>query len=334
MCQVSVVVPTYKHPELLQCCLNALIMQDFEPDEYEIIIVDDANCEETCQQVLCWVQQVRTERLTKQERMPMVCYIPVETSYHGPAIARNLGWKAARSPIIAFTDDDCIPFPDWLTKGVEAFSTSQHIAAVSGRVIMPLPETPTDYEYNAAHLETCEFVTANCFYRRDVLLDMGGFDERFTMAWREDSDLFFTLLKHGKTYVCAPEVQVLHPVRPASWGVSIHQQRKSMFNALLYKKHPTLYRERIQAAPPWHYYGIVLALLMGMFGLIRRSELLMVSGFGLWGWFTARFCMHRLEHTSHAPSHIVEMIVTSVLIPPLAIFWRIVGMFKFRVPFL
>lgn len=264
----------------------------------------------------------------------MVHYIPVETSYHGPAIARNLGWKAAKSPIIAFTDDDCIPFPDWLTKGVEAFSASQDIAAVSGRVIMPLPEIPTDYEYNAAHLETSEFVTANCFYRRDVLLDMGGFDERFTMAWREDSDLFFTLLTHGKTYVCTPEVQVVHPVRPASWGVSIRQQRKSMFNALLYKKHPALYRERIQSSPPWHYYGIVLAFLTGMIGLIGRSKLLMVSGFGVWGWFTARFCMHRLEHTSHAPSHIVEMIVTSVLIPPLAIFWRIVGIFKFRVPFL
>lgn len=334
MCQVSVVVPTYKHPELLQCCLNALIMQDFEHDEYEIIVVDDANCEETRQQVLCWVKQVRAKRLAKQERMPMVRYIPVKTRYHGPAIARNLGWKAAKSSIIAFTDDDCIPFPNWLTTGVEVFSQHNDIAAASGKVIMPLPEIPTDYEYNAAHLETSEFVTANCFYRRDVLLDMGGFDERFTMAWREDSDLFFTLLTHGKTYVCAPEVQVLHPVRPASWGVSIRQQRKSMFNALLYKKHPTLYRERIQVAPPWHYYGIVLAFLTGIVGLIRRSKLLMVSGFGLWGWWTARFCMRRLQHTSHAPSHIVEMIVTSLLIPPIAIYWRILGMFKFRVPFL
>ena len=334
MCQVSVVVPTYKHPELLQCCLNALIMQDFEPDEYEIIVVDDANCEETRQQVLCWRKQVKAERLAKHEDMPNVRYISVETPCHGPAIARNLGWRVAKSPIIAFTDDDCIPFSNWLTMGVEAFSESDDIAAVSGRIIMPLPENPTDYEYNASHLETSEFVTANCFYRREALCDMGGFDERFTMAWREDSDLFFILLEHGKTYVCAPEVQVLHPVRPASWGVSIRQQRKSMFNALLYKKHPTLYRERIQASPPWHYYGIVLVFLIGLFGCIRRSKLLILGGFGLWGWFTARFCMRRLQHTSHAPSHIMEMIVTSVLIPPLAIFWRIVGMVKFHVPFL
>ena len=334
MCRVSVVVPTYKHPELLQCCLNALIEQDFEPDEYEIIVVDDANCEETRQQVICWTEQVRIERREKREVMPSIRYIAVKTRQHGPAIARNLGWRAAHSSIIAFTDDDCIPFSDWLTKGVAAFSHSNDIAAVSGRVIMPLPETPTDYEYNAAHLETSEFVTANCLYRRDALIHLGGFDERFTAAWREDSDLFFTLLEHGKKYVYAPEVQVLHPVRPASWGVSLRQQRKSMFNALLYKKHPSLYRKRIQSSPPWHYYAIVSAFLIAMLGFVRRSNVMIVCGFGLWGWLTTRFCLRRLQHTSHTPSHILEMMVTSIFIPPLAIYWRMVGMFKFRVPFL
>src|SRR5207244_12953942 len=72
-----------------------------------------------------------------------------------------------------------------------------------------------------------------------------------------------------KAFVDAPDAVVVHPLRPASWGVSLRQQRKSMFNALLYKKHPRLYREKIQAAPPWHYYGIVgalLALLVGVGG--------------------------------------------------------------------
>lgn len=328
MCRVSVVVPTYKHPQLLQRCLNALLTQNFAPEEYEILVVDDANCDETRQQVACVSEQARRNGHTLR-------YIPVcSINRHGPAIARNLGWRAARSPIIAFTDDDCIPFPDWLKAGVEAFSVSSDIVAVSGRVIMPLPDRPTDYEYNAAHLETSEFVTANCFYRRETLLQVGGFDERFTAAWREDSDLFFTLLERDMKCLCVAEVRVLHPVRPASWGVSVKQQRKSMFNALLYKKHPILYRERIQATPPWHYYGIVAALVVFGIGLVRKSSLLAVSGFGLWSWLTGGFCLRRLRHTSRAPSHIAEMIVTSLLIPPIAIFWRIVGMIKFRVPFL
>src|SRR6266702_7252903 len=106
---------------------------------------------------------------------------------------------------------------------------------------------------------------------------VGGFDERFSMAWREDSDLVFRLVDHfssGSTssLLYAPAAVVVHPIRPASWGVSLKQQRKSMFNALLYKKHPALYRQRIQAAPPWHYYAIVGALLVVIGALLGRKQ--------------------------------------------------------------
>jgi len=208
------------------------------------------------------------------------------------------------------------------------------IDGVAGRLIMPLPEHPTDYEYNAATLAGCEFVTANCFYRKELLERVGGFDERFTAAWREDSDLNFRMLDAGARFTNAPEAIVVHPVRPAFWGVSIFQQRKSMFNALLYKKHPVQYRQKIQASPPWHYYSIVGALLLALMGLMRRSKLLAWLGLALWTYQSGRFCQQRLTHTSHAPKHIAEMIITSMLLPPLAIFWRLRGAIKFRVWFL
>lgn len=63
----------------------------------------------------------------------------------------------------------------------------------------------------------------------------GGFDERFRMAWREDSDLHFRSLERSYKLGHAPMAKVIHPVRPARWGISVHEQRKSMFNALLYK---------------------------------------------------------------------------------------------------
>ena len=55
--------------------------------------------------------------------------------------------------------------------------------------------------------------------------------------------------------VRVPEATVVHAVRPAQWGVRVRQQRKNLFNALLYKKHPVLYRRKIQAAPPITYGG-------------------------------------------------------------------------------
>jgi GT2 family glycosyltransferase len=324
MVSVSVVVPTYKRPDLLELCLEALLAQDFPSTDYEVIIADDAACEETRNQVECRSKRVKACGHT-------VCYIAV-TESHGPAAARNRGWRAARGEVIAFTDDDCIPSPGWLKAGLAAMSDG--IVGVAGRLNMPIPAIPTDYEYSATGLMECDFVTANCFYRREALEAIGGFDERFTAAWREDSDLIFTLRERGACVTCAPDAVVVHPIRPAPWGVSIKQQRKSLFNALLYKKHPVLYRQYIQAAPPWHYYGIVGALLVMLMGVSRRSGILALIGLGLWTWLTGRFCMQRLRHTSHAPRHVTEMIVTSAAIPPLAIFWRLRGALKFRVLFL
>lgn len=330
--RVSVVVPTYRRPALLERCLTALAAQDLGPRCYEIIVGDDANSAETRQQVRRWAAGTGVA--------PPVTYLPVGGTAHGPAAARNCGWRRAAGEIVAFTDDDCIPTPGWLRAGLAAFArchdggAGEAVAGAWGRVTVPLPTVPTDYERNAAGLEQGEAVTANCFYRRAVLEAVGGFDERFTMAWREDSDLLFTLLERGARVVPAPEAVVVHPVRPAAWGVSLRQQRKSLFNALLYKKHPALYRLRIQAAPPWRYYRIigllVVALGAGLTGQRRPAALAGAA----WAVMTARFCMHRLAGTSHALRHVAEMAVTSALIPPWAILWRLRGALKYRVFFL
>jgi glycosyltransferase involved in cell wall biosynthesis len=323
----SVVVPTYKRLDLLIRCLTALIEQDIDPTTYEILIADDAVCDETRREVESWATRLSACGHT-------LCYIPV-TGTHGPAAARNAGWRAASGKIIAFTDDDCLPTPGWLQAGIAAFTGD--VVGVSGRLIVPLCHTPTDYERNAAQLATAQFVTANCFYRRECLEAIGGFDERFTAAWREDSDVIFTLTKRycrNNAFVYAPDAVVIHPIRPAQWGVSLKQQRKSMFNALLYKKHPELYRQKIQSAPPWHYYGILGALFALLLGLLARKQSLSFVAACLWLLLTGRFCLHRLHGTSRTRRHIAEMLVTSLLIPPLAIFWRLRGAIKFRVFFL
>lgn len=333
--RASVVVPTYKRPDLLAQCLQALLAQDFAPSEYEIIIVDDAACEQTQQQILRCAEQARQYGHT-------VRYLPMNTPHqHGPAAARNKGWRAAVGQVIAFTDDDCLPDPGWLKAGVSHLEHSAFVGA-TGRIIVPLTNAPTDYEYNAAHLEHSLFVTANCFYCAETLQAVGGFDERFTAAWREDTDLFFTLRTRNALLTTAPDALVVHPIRPARWGVSLQQQRKSMFNALLYKKHPHLYRQEVQATPPWHYYGMIVALSAFLTGLLTNSRSHSRPGprfitrvaLLIWIVLTGRFCVQRLKHTSHAPGHVLEMIVTSALIPPLAIFWRLRGAIKFRVFFL
>src|SRR5690606_26512499 len=138
--------------------------------------------------------------------------------------ARNEGWRNARGPVIAFTDDDTVPDAGWLAAGLAAMVDG--VAAVTGRIEMPLPAKPSDIEVDAAGLTRAEFVTANCFVRRDVLEEVNGFDERFSMAWREDSDLHFNLLERGHKIVRAPDALVVHPLRDMRFAAGIGMQKK------------------------------------------------------------------------------------------------------------
>lgn len=320
---VSVVVPTLRRPDMLGHCLAALLSQRMDPARFEIIVVDDGPDAATQDAVSDWAMLVR-------ERGPVITYI-ASNGPHGPAAARNRGWRAARGDIIAFTDDDTVAAPDWLENGLRAFDQAD-VQAVWGRIVMPLAGQPTDYERDAKGLENAEFVTANCFCPRQVLEQLGGFDERFRRAWREDADLYFRLLERTGRVVHAPAAVVTHPIRPASWGVSLSQQSKILFDALLYKKHPLLYRQKIRAAPRWDYYVIVAALTVGGTALAAGWPMVAVAAGIVWLVLTARFCLMRLAPTVKTASHVAEMIVTSALIPPLAVFWRLCGAVRFRVP--
>lgn len=320
---VSVVVPTCGRLDLLDRCLDALTRQTLPGRHYEVIIVDDEPNHSTLHLVAGW-------RARTLERGPRLVYVS-NAGPHGPAAARNRGWNVALAPIIAFTDDDTVPAPDWLAQGLAAFG--DHVDAVCGRIEMPLPAVPTDYQRDAGRLELAEFVTANCFCRKRVLQRLQGFDERFTSPWREDSDLHFRLLGIDAAIVHAPQALVVHPVRPAPWGVSLLQVRKIAFDALLYKKHPRLYREKIQPAPRWDYYAVVLALLLAA-GAALAGQFLLAGVAGIaWLALTLRFCAQRLAGTAKTVSHVAEMLVTSALIPPLAVFWRLTGAIRFRVRF-
>lgn len=313
---VSVVVPTCRRHDLLKACLAALDGQHFDAGGYEVLVCDDA-AEEAARRLVA--------SFAAQAAGP-IRYLPVLAG-HGPAAARNLGWRAARGRLIAFTDDDCLPQPGWLRAGVDALEAGAD--AAWGRLEMPLPPSPTDYELDAAGLSRAVFVTANCFCRRAALERVGGFDERFTAAWREDTDLYFSLLEGGCHVAHVPDAVVVHPVRPAAWGVSLRQQAKTRFDVLLRKKHPALYGRRIPPLPR-SYYAIVAALLAAAAGAVLRQPALALSGALACGVLTLLFCARRLRGASKAPSHVAEMALTSALIPPLSLYWRLRGLLAFR----
>src|SRR4051812_32996176 len=124
--KISVVVPTYKRPELLMRCLHSLVDQYFDEKDYEIIVVSDGPDELAKHIVSVW-----TETYSNQLR-----YVALPEK-RGPAAARNAGWKRANAELVAFTDDDCMPDPRWLQNIWDGWNQQKEIV-YTGRIIVPL----------------------------------------------------------------------------------------------------------------------------------------------------------------------------------------------------
>jgi glycosyltransferase involved in cell wall biosynthesis len=318
---ISVVIPTYQRPALLLRCLEAVLHQRFAKQDYEIIVVSDGEDPATRQSLASM----------PVGKFPLVDYYELPRKA-GPAASRNFGSMLSRGELVVFTDDDCIPDESWLQSLWQAYENHRmEEVAFSGHTIVPITGEPTDYERNISRLASAEFITANCACTKKALYRVGGFDERFRMAWREDSDLQFKFIQHHIPILRVDGAIVTHPVRKAPWGVSIKEERKGMFNALLYKKYPGLYRQKIQPEPPWHYYAISVCLIMSLSGLATDRPVAGIAGFSGWVLLTSWFAWKRLKNTSHSWQHVSEMMFTSAVIPVLSLFWKFYGSWKYRV---
>ncbi|KAA0992621.1 glycosyltransferase family 2 protein [Dyadobacter aurulentus] len=322
---ISVVIPTLRRPALLHKCLNAILAQHCPDFSFDVTIVSDG-------------PDAATESLVqkiKSGHPGFPLYFHSLEKKAGPAAARNYGWKKSTGELIVFTDDDCIPSATWLAGYWTRYrANSQNVIAFTGKVEVPIPAKPTDYEKNVSHLSTAEFITANCACTRTALELVDGFDEAFPVAWREDSDLQFRLMKKQVAIVNVQQAAVCHPVRPASWGSSLRDQQKSMFNALLFKKHPGFYRKRIAESPVWNYYVIFFSTIAAFLAAVFAAPALLAPALLCWLLAVVGFLFKRLKGTDPSVSHRLEMIVTSILIPYLSIYWTIRGALRYKVFFL
>ena len=321
--QVSVVVPTRGRLDLLERSLAALARQDFAAGAFEIIVVDSAPHRNTLQLVAGW-------RARTLDRGMRLVYVAGDGA-RAPGAARNRGWRIAKAPIIAFTGEGMVAAPDWLSQGLAGFNDQTDV--LCGRIESPHRPVPAAHERDAGAPAAADIVAANCFCRRGVLDALGGFDERFGAGWREDIELHFRLLKMHANIARSPLATVVHPAPPAPWGASLLELHKISFDALLFKKHPELYRQKIHRLPRWEEYAIVAALVVAVSGLTAGHEIGSVIGCGAWLVLTAILAIRRLDGAAHTAANIADMLITSALIPPVAVFWRLLGAIKYRVRF-
>jgi glycosyltransferase involved in cell wall biosynthesis len=244
----------------------------------------------------------------------------------GPAAARNIGWRATTATWVAFLDDDVELPPDWVSSLVADLSqVPDDVVAVQGRVVVPADGPRlTDWERQTRGLESAQWATADMAYRRQVLVAVGGFDERFRRAYREDADLGLRTSELGR--IVSGTRAVNHPVRAAPWSVSIARQRGNADDALMAQRHGADWRTRA-GAPPGAFRSHVVtttALLSAGALAIGRSRYAFAPA-AVWFASAARFAWKRIAPGPRDRREVATMVVTSLVIPPVAVWWRVQG---------
>jgi GT2 family glycosyltransferase len=255
---ISVVVATCDRPERLRRLLAGLRAQDLDGGRFEVIVVDDG-------------VSPATSRLLEQERSAGGLSLRTSRTEgrRGPARARNIGWRQAAAPLVAFTDDDCVPASSWLASGL-ARAEEFPGAIVQG------PTEPDPAELGnvsvfsrtirqaqlGPHYETC-----NIFYPRALLERLGGFDESFgARSAGEDTDLAWRALGSGGTSVFAPDARVLHAVEDVGPARTLRLATRWTSCVRLLAEYPQtrVMLERGLFWNVWHY--MLLRCAIALFG--------------------------------------------------------------------
>ena len=246
----------------------------------------------------------------------------------GPAAARNLGWQAARHEWMVFLDDDVVPGDGWLRTLATDIAVPAGVGGVQGILDVPLPpgRRPTDWERVTAALAEGRWLTADMAYRVDALRAVGGFDERFPAAFREDADLAYRVRRAGWVLVRGRR-RTVHPVRPESPWISVRVQRGNADDALLRRLYGARWRTDLELPPGrrGRHAAITAAALAAL--LSRRLRPVAATA---WLAGTAEFAWARIAPGPRTPREVATMLVTSAVIPPLAVGHWCLGWWRSR----
>jgi GT2 family glycosyltransferase len=253
-----VVIPTARRETRLAFALEALAGQTLPRERFEVVVVraDDPG-----------------PKASAPDGLP-VRFIAAGPG-SGAAASRNVGWRAAEAPLIAFTDDDCRPAPDWLERLLDA-STSKGDGA---RIFQGRTEPDPDELIRLHGLATTQTIrgptawyqTCNIAYPRALLERLGGFDERFDGG--EDADLGLRAVEAGATRDFVDDACVWHAVHSRHVWQAVRDHAKWHTIPLVVAEHPQQ-REALELGLFWRAgHPRVLLAAAGVLGF-RRHPLL------------------------------------------------------------
>jgi len=313
---ISIVVPGQGDEALLRRCLEALTAQTLAANRYEIIVVEEAIHPAT--------QKLLAELRTRNGAQPQFVHV-CSAPRAGIAASCNAGWRNARGAVVGFIGVDGVAHCGWLAAGLAIIEEGAAAAVGRSSSMHPIP-----YAQRWEPITRSYFSATNLFVHAVWLRGTGGFDERFVLASGAVCDLLCSVTESGG------KVSYCHDARVAYQGGLqdgtrwLNEQRRFSYDALLYKRHPALYRRHIHRRADWRYYTIVFALLSAASALIFHDAALGALGIALWLALTFELFQQRWQQSSRQECRMCVALLEAVLLPPVAVFWRVVGAITFR----
>jgi histidinol-phosphate phosphatase family protein len=316
MIDYSVVIPTIGRDSLYR--LVAELDGSAGPRPSQVILVDD--------------RADPTPPLRLETSLPVAV---LHSGGRGPAAARNVGWRGARTPWICFLDDDVVPQPNWFAALADDLVDAETADAAGSQGVIEVPRVAgrraTDDERRTQRLAEARWITADMAYRRSALVAAGGFDERFPRAYREDSDFAWRITLSGNN-IAQGQRRCAHPIAPATLMSSVRAQIGNRDNALMRRKHGRAWRTAVgegRGRLPAHVLTCMVAI-SGVFALLAGRWRFARVAAEVWAALTAEFAVRRFWSGPHTPAEAARILLTSTLIPPAAVLHRLRGEWTFR----
>ena len=211
MRDVTVVVAVYNGASTIAACVSSLLAVRYPRECFEIIVVDNASTDETLDRLRPFGEEIRV----------------LHEATRGVSAARNTGVRAARSPLIAFTDADIVVEAGWLTALVAPLDDPV-VGVVGGPILSRIGGNRIERFGEVIHdqrraIETEQrpyVISANWASRREVLSTVGHFDEALLRG--QDVDLAWRIVQAGYRLVYAPDAIVRHLNERTIWGL-VHE---------------------------------------------------------------------------------------------------------------
>ena len=227
--RISVVVCTYRNPDLLEKALLSLTNQTLDARSFEVIVVDNNSNDSTPDVVA---------------RFPSMRY--VFEAEQGLSAARNAGIRAARSDIIAYIDDDAEASPAWLAALLDVYDRHPEVVAAGGAAVpiwdAPPPSWLTEDHHRALSLVSWgdqprplewpeRIIGVNCSFRRSVFEQYGSFDTQLgrtgaSLLGAEEVALQKRIQDSGAVVYYTPSAVVHHHVPPSRLTRLYFQRRR------------------------------------------------------------------------------------------------------------